>query len=117
KQRLLSSLTAVCGTLLVTARIAVLCFPINAPAQEIVKGEANLLHRTPVEYPTDAIAKGIQGTVIVQATLNERGVVTDARVVSGPEALRRAALKSVLEWHYSGQAISPVEVAIDFKLP
>ena len=117
KQRLLSSLAAICGALLVTARVAVLCFPISAPAQEVVRGEANLLHRTPVEYPADAIAKGIQGTVIVQATLNERGVVTDARVVSGPEPLRKAALKSVLEWHYSGQALSPVEVAIDFKLP
>ena len=117
KQRLLSSLAAICGALLVTARLAVFYFPINAPAQEVVKGEANLLHRAPLEYPADAIEKGIQGTVIVEAKLNERGVVTDAHVVSGPDPLRKAALKSVLEWHYSAQAQSPVEVAIDFKLP
>src|SRR5439155_14319548 len=81
------------------------------------RGETNLLHRAPLEYPAEAIAKGIQGTVVVSATLNERGIVSDARVLSGPEPLRKAALRSVLEWHYSGQAQSPVEVAIDFKLP
>src|SRR5260221_1511835 len=117
KQRLLSSLAAICGALVVAARLAVFYFPISAPAQEIIRGETHLLHRAPLEYPADAIARGIQGTVVVEATLNERGVVSDARVVSGPEALRKAALKSVLEWHYSGQAQSPVEVAIDFKLP
>jgi TonB family protein len=117
KQRLFSSLAAICGALVVTARLAVLCFPISAPAQEVVKGEANLLHRAPIEYPADAIEKGIQGTVIVEAKLNERGVVTDAHVVSGPDPLRKAALKSVLEWHYSAQALSPVQVAIDFELP
>jgi TonB family protein len=95
----------------------VMYFPISAPAQEIIRGETNLLHRAPLEYPADAIAKGIQGTVVVAATLNERGVVSDARILSGPEPLRKAALKSVLDWHYSGQAQSPVEVAIDFKLP
>jgi len=117
RQRLLSSLAAICGALIVTARLAMLYFPISAPAQEVVKGEANLLHRAPLEYPADAIEKGIQGTVLVEATLNERGEVNDARVISGPEPLRKAALRSVLEWHYSAQAQSPVEVAIDFKLP
>src|SRR5262249_53257442 len=111
------SLAAICGGLLVTARLAVLYFPISAPAQEVLRGGTNLLHRAPIEYPADAIAKGVQGTVIVEATLNERGVVTDARVVSGPDALRKSALKSVLDWHYSNQERSPVEVAIDFNLP
>jgi TonB family protein len=117
KQRLLSSLAAIGGALLITARLAVLSFPINAPAQQVVKGDAGLLHRAPIEYPAEAIEKGLQGTVVVEATLNDRGVVTDARVLSGLEPLRKAALKSVLEWHYSLQVPSPVQVAIDFTLP
>jgi TonB family protein len=117
QRRLLSSLAAVTGALILTARLAVISFPINAPAQEVVQGGANLLHRAPIEYPADAVAKGIQGTVIVEAAVNDRGVVTDARVLSGPELLRKAALRSVLEWHYSTQAQSPMHVAIDFKLP
>src|SRR5262249_24514004 len=117
RQRLYSSLAAICGALLVTARLAVFYFPISAPAQEVIRGGDNLLHRAPIEYPPEALAKGIQGTVVVEATLNERGVVTDARVLSGPEALRKAALKSVLDWHYASQAQSPVQVAIDFGAP
>jgi len=117
KKRLLSSLAAICGALVITARFATLYFPISAPAQEIVKGGDNLLHRAPIEYPPDAIEKGIQGTVVIEATLNDRGVVTDARVISGPDSLRKAALKSVLDWHYTAQTQSPVEVAVDFKPP
>jgi TonB family protein len=108
-KRVLSSLAAICGALLV--------FPIGALAQEVVKGGANLLHRAPIQYPADAMEKGIQGTVVVEATLSDRGVVTDARVISGPDQLRKAALKSVLDWHYGAQTQSPVEVDIDFKLP
>jgi TonB family protein len=117
KKRLLSSLAAVCGALVITARFATLYFPISAPAQEVVKGGDNLLHRGPIEYPADAIEKRVDGTVVVEATLNDRGVVTDARVISGPDLLRKAALKSVLDWHYNAQTQSPVEVAVDFKLP
>ena len=82
-----------------------------------MKGGENLLHRAPIQYPSDAIEKGIQGTVVVEATLDGKGVVTDARVISGPDSLRKAALKSVLDWHYTAQAQSPVQVAVDFKLP
>ena len=117
RRRLLSSLAAIGGALILTARFAVVYFPISAPAQEVALGGANLVHRAPIEYPSEALAKGIQGTVVVEATLDDHGVVTDARVVSGPEPLRKSALKSVLEWHYSTQAQSPVQVAIDFRLP
>ena len=43
----------------------------------------------------------------------------DARALSGPDALRAAALKSVLDWHYSVEKGAPpiVEIAIEFKLP
>jgi TonB family protein len=115
KRRLFSSLAAICGALVLTARFAIVLFPISAPAQEVVKGDANLLHRAPVVYPADALQKGIHGTVVVEATLNDHGVVTDARVISGPDPLRRAALRSVLEWHYAAGTASPVEIAIDFK--
>lgn len=108
KQTLVSILAAICG---------VVSVPNSVIAQEVLRGEANLLHRAPIEYPVEAVAKRIQGTVVVEATLNERGVVADAHVVSGPEPLRRTVLKSVLDWHYAAQTQSPVEVAIDFKLP
>ena len=118
KKRLVSSLAAMSCVLAVAARFVVIQFPMLAPAQPtVLKSGGTLLHRAPVEYPAAAIEKGIAGAVVVQATVNDKGAVEDARVLSGPEALRRAALKSVLDWHYEDQRNSSVEVAIDFVLP
>jgi TonB family protein len=117
-KRLASSLATMACVLAVAARFLIIQFPLVAPAQPIVaRSGGKLIHRAPVEYPSSAIERGIAGTVIVEATLNENGVVEDAKVVSGPEALRRAALKSVLEWHYEDQRNGTVQVAIDFRLP
>jgi TonB family protein len=88
---------------------------LNLPAQDLVAGAANLMHRAPIEYPADALEKRIQGPVTVEATLNERGVVSDARVTSGPDQLRRSVLKSVLDWHYIPGTTSPVQIAVEFK--
>jgi TonB family protein len=71
-----------------------------------------------VMYPPEAIAKGIQGTVVVQAKLGADGTVADALVVSGPEELRKAALESVLNWHFDRSAAgSTQQVTIGFTLP
>jgi TonB family protein len=76
-----------------------------------------LLHRAAVQYPKNALAKHIEGTVALELTLSETGTVTDARVLSGPEELRGAALQSVLEWHYASDAQPKTQASIDFKLP
>jgi TonB family protein len=79
-------------------------------------GSAAVLHRRPVEYPEAAVKKGIQGTVVVEATLDATGEVSDARVLSGPAELRRAALESILQWHFAhGSAGGLRQVSIDFN--
>jgi hypothetical protein len=52
-------------------------------------------------------------------TLNERGEVSDARVLSGPEELRRATLESVLGWHYSPAALASTTAyaTVRFRVP
>ena len=119
KRRLMASLTVVASAVSVAGWLIVLQFPMRAPAQIVRSGGDNLLHRSAIEYPAAARERGIQGTVIVRATLDEKGNVADAQIVSGPEILRRAALKSVLDWHYSRTSGAPstVDVAIDFQLP
>jgi len=53
--------------------------------------------------------------VTVEATLDADGAVNDARVVSGPSELRRAALQSVLEWHFVPGTGGPVrQVSMNF---
>ena len=62
--------------------------------------------------------KGIEGTVVVEATLDADGMVSDARVLSGPQELRKAALESVLQWHFTHDAAgSTRQVGIAFQLP
>ena len=50
---------------------------------------------------------------------DDRGEVSDARVLSGPEELRRAALESVLQWHYSPEAMrsTSLQTTLRFSLP
>lgn len=59
------------------------------------------------------------GLVIVEISIDDRGFVADAHVVSGPQELRRAVLQSVLNWQYDPQSQPPgtAEVAIRFSLP
>jgi hypothetical protein len=77
----------------------------------MVDAGATLRHRAPVHYPKDSI---VAGTVEIEARLNASGEVADARVVSGPEELRKDSLWSVLQWHYSPDAPAPVHISIRF---
>ena len=98
--------------------LATLAVLVPASAQEVKRGGENLLHRAQLEYPGEALANKIEGTVVLEARLDAKGVVRDARVLSGPDLLRAAALKSVLDWHYSMDKRVPpiVEIEIEFKL-
>ena len=117
KPRMLLSFTTVCSAALIAARLAVWMFPMQAPAQTAqlpilpnwrtvtedgpgvaVEPGAKILHRTSVFYPSGVTTSG---TVIVESSVNAKGEVTDAHVVSGPDELRNAALSSVLNWHFS----------------
>jgi len=89
----------------------------NMLAQQLIQGDANLLHRAPIRYPAEALRNKVQGIVVIEASLNERGIVTDAHVISGPDQLRKAALLSILDWHYAPGTLSPAHVTVEFKTP
>jgi TonB family protein len=71
------------------------------------------------EYPRRAIDQNVEGDVVLEAMLDDRGEVSDARVLSGPDELRKAALESVLNWHYSPAALRSVstQITLRFHLP
>ena len=130
-RRLIASLTASSAALALAATVAVRSFPLEAQgtvgfAQEsagapiqIVKGGDHLLHASFSEYPRRAIEQQVQGDVVLDLVTDERGEVSDARVLSGPEELRRAALESVLQWHYSPDALrsTTLQTTLRFSLP
>jgi TonB family protein len=90
----------------------------DAPGVTVDTGAADLLHRGGIAYPATAQAKGIEGTVVVQVTIDSSGEVSDASVLSGPDELRRTVQESVLSWHFtSASANSRRQVSVTFGLP
>ena len=132
-RRLLASVTASACALALAALFAVRAFPIEARSTEqgkaqrgspsvpiqIAEGSDHLLHSTPPAYPQRAIEQRIEGDVVLTLTIDDLGEVSDASVVSGPAELRRAALESVLQWHYSPEAMrsTSTQAVIRFRLP
>ena len=73
-------------------------------------------------YPPDANAAGIGGNVRLEISLNEQGIITDARIVQSVPLLDEAALKAVREWRYDPVVVNgkPVParmiVTVNFSL-
>ena len=59
-----------------------------------------LIHRVEPDYPGVAVAGKISGTVILEATVNESGAVTDVHVLRSILLLDQAATKAVRQWRY-----------------
>jgi len=120
KRNLISFCAASCGLLLAAGWFSLHTFPLQAaPAPQDSSGPA-LLHSVAPQYPQAAKDKHIEGSVVLELQIDEKGHVTDAHVLSGPEELRSAALQAVLQWHYSPEAMSlpaTTQVTLDFKLP
>jgi TonB family protein len=123
-RRILISTCAVFSALPLIVGIAAWQFPLqaspqeDAPGIEVRTGNASVLHRPGVAYPSEAAAKNLSGEVVMAVTLAASGEVSDARVVSGPEELRKAALQSVLEWHFATDSgRGPFPVAIRYSIP
>jgi len=128
-RRLIASITISATALALSAVFAVRAFPLQAEGQEqlpangdpiqIVRGGDHLLHAALPEYPRRAIEQRVEGDVILELSVDDRGEVADARVLSGPDELRRAALEAVLQWHYSPAALrsASTQVTLRFHVP
>ncbi len=109
KTHLFSSVAAALIILAAAAWIVTAAFPLwaapdvvaDSPGVAVDIGGAALLHRAPIVYPEAAREQGVEGTVVLQASVDARGNVTEAQVLSGPEELRNGALQSVLRWHFA----------------
>lgn len=63
-------------------------------------------------YPAIARAAGVQGTIVLMATISKNGNVENLRVASGPAMLQQAAMDAVKTWRYKPYLLNgqPVEV-------
>jgi len=99
----------------------------GAPAEEPIRvgGEVQApkkLKDVPPEYPTMARNARIEGTVILEAVIDSRGIVADVRVLKSIPLLDDAAVEAVKQWRYqatllNGQAVPVVmTVTVNFGL-
>ena len=66
---------------------------------------------TPV-YPPIALSAGIEGAVILEAVINERGEIERVKVLRSQPLLDAAAVDAVRRWRYSPTLLSGVPVAV-----
>jgi periplasmic protein TonB len=74
--------------------------------------EPRKIRDAPVVYPDIARAAKIEGIVILEATIDERGVVTDARVLRSVPTLDQAALTALKQWRYTPTLLNGVPVRV-----
>lgn len=65
----------------------------------IVGGQ--LRNRTAPVYPQNALRNSLQGEVSLVATVNEAGIVTETRVLSGEAELADSAIRAVAHWRFA----------------
>jgi protein TonB len=66
----------------------------------------------PPVYPTIAQTAKIEGLVILEATIDEQGIVRDVRVLRSIPMLDKAAIESVSKWRYTPTRLNGVAVPI-----
>lgn len=63
--------------------------------------EVRLIHKVNAAYPQEAKDKAVEGKVIVEVAIDEKGDLIDARIKEGPEPLRGAALDAARQARFS----------------
>jgi len=83
------------------AQPAAASLEVEAPAAEEPLEPAQLMSRVDPKYPEGAQRAGVEGTVILDATINESGQVTQVAVERGlPLGISEAAVAAVRQWKY-----------------
>jgi TonB family protein len=130
KLRLILSLSAIVGLLILAGGVGVWAFPLRAPAQAAAGSQpagkedspkayadTDPLTRVRSVYPVEAKKAGIQGDVKLRVTINKDGSVMDIVVLSGAPQLVRAAMDAVRQWRYSpSKEVRVTVVTVNFSL-
>lgn len=92
--------------------------PPSAESLKLIQKASGVLvtsaiKRVEPEYPSQAKASNVSGTVQVEITIDEAGNVVSARAVSGHPLLKAAAVDAARQWQFLPTTLSgePVKVA------
>lgn len=84
---------------------------------------AVLLRKVDPVYPANALARHVEGSVVLRANITEDGATRDLKVISGPVLLVQAARDAVSQWRYRPTLLNgnPVaterQITVVFKAP
>jgi protein TonB len=92
-----------------------------APVKRIIRVGGKVtpprqVYSAAVVYPPIAKVAKIEGTVVIDAIIDEHGDVVEARAVSGPPLLLGAALKAVEQWKYEPTRLNGEPVSIEMQV-
>jgi TonB family protein len=122
KMKWMSALAASLGILLAACWLVTATFPLaaapqvvnDAPGVTVDLGGAALMHRSTVSRPPGRVS----GTVTVEAKTDASGNVVDARVLTGPDELRKTVIQSIFQWHFAPAPAGTTHVVtISFQAP
>jgi bla regulator protein BlaR1 len=89
--------------------------PVHVPG-EVMSGL--LLKKVPPDYPDTARQAQIQGTVVLDATINKNGDVENLQIISGHPMLAPPAIEAAKQWKYEPYLLNgePVEVETQLQV-
>lgn len=64
-------------------------------------------------YPVEAKAKGIQGNVILKATIDTKGKMAELKLIEGDPVLAEAAIEAVKKWRYRPYVLNGEPVMVE----
>ncbi len=91
--------------------------PPQKPAQTLFRPggaikEPKRISGLPPEYPAIARGAGVQGVVILEAIIDERGEVGRIKVLRSHPLLDQAAITAVQQWRYTPTLLNGVPVSV-----
>ena len=78
--------------------------------------EPLLVHRVEPTYPPLAKQTRIQGTVVIDAVIDEHGDIAEMKVLSGPPLLISAAMDAVRQWKYQPTYLNDEPVPVQLSV-
>jgi TonB family protein len=76
----------------------------------VLQGKA--IHRVQPAYPPAAKAERLSGTVLIKVVIDEAGLVTEAKVLCGPDLLAADSLAAARKWRFQPTELNGVPVKV-----
>lgn len=105
------------GLLFLAVLVTLPAWAQTAPANPSNRPKLEWEKRVPFDYPAEAKAKGIEGSVVLEVSIDEQGAVNDVQVISGPAELVPSAIAAVKQWKAKPYVVDGKATPLKIKLP